>query len=356
MAKSKHWSRERVLSEIKRRHQKGWRLNTGYMQKNCGKLLRSSMHHFGTWAAAITAAGIEYENVCIKRSPHSWSRKEITAEIKKRKSQGEKISAAYIARNGTALYRAACKLFGSWKKAVKAAGIDYRSIQLCVPGKWNKRRLLKAIRERIARGLSLSQGIRFFDPEARKLHSAARVYFGSMSKALRCAGYDPYKYIAKQKYWSKERIIRALRKRLMVGQGLTKKALMQDNDSLYHACFRYFGSRLNALWAANIDPEVVDTLRRWDREKVISEIQHLHKNGESLLSSYLTRKHNTLISAMRAHFGSWSKAMVAAGFSLREHRLRNYDAKWVLELDAKMTDQVIKRTLDLIAKTKNRKR
>src|SRR4051812_48806656 len=77
---------------------------------------------FGTWTAAVEAAGLRYEEVTGVRR---WSRDKVIKRIQELASQGVPLHATYVAEHYPFLHRAAIKLFPhSWGGALRAAGFD----------------------------------------------------------------------------------------------------------------------------------------------------------------------------------------------------------------------------------------
>lgn len=64
------------------------------------------------------------------RKYRTWSKKKVIEEIKKLHKAGKELSSNQIQQNNKPLYMAAVKRFKSWGKAIKAAGIDYSQIRL----------------------------------------------------------------------------------------------------------------------------------------------------------------------------------------------------------------------------------
>ena len=59
---------------------------------------------------------------------------------------------------------------------------------------------------------------------------------------------------------------------------------------------------------------------RWTRNMILEEVRALKASGQSLLSMAVQKSHNQLYSAACRHFGNWSSAVDAAGFSYDQIR------------------------------------
>lgn len=112
--------------------------------------------------------------------------------------------------------------------------------------------------------------------------------------------------------WTREMILRHILEREAEGQPLTTGGEGVDHN-LYCASRRIFGSWRNAIIAAGIPPERVLTWERWSPAKILSKIRLISRRRRPLTSDEIERRYHNLVSAARRHFGSWSKAVMAAG-------------------------------------------
>lgn len=112
--------------------------------------------------------------------------------------------------------------------------------------------------------------------------------------------------------WTREMILRHILQREAEGQPLTTGGEGVDHN-LYCASRRIFGSWRNAIIAAGIPPERVLTWERWSPAKILSKIRLISRRRRPLTSDEIERRYHNLVSAARRHFGSWSKAVLAAG-------------------------------------------
>lgn len=112
--------------------------------------------------------------------------------------------------------------------------------------------------------------------------------------------------------WTRERIIRHILEREADGRPLTTGGKGVDHQ-LYSAARRIFGSWRNAILAAGIAPERVLTWERWSPAKILAKIRSISRRRRPLTTDQVERHYHNLVSAARRHFGSWSKAVLAAG-------------------------------------------
>lgn len=112
--------------------------------------------------------------------------------------------------------------------------------------------------------------------------------------------------------WTREQIIRILVEREAKGLPLSVGGEGVDK-SLYSAARRIFGSWRNAIQAAGIAPQQVLTWERWSPGRILIMIRHLARRDRPLTTLQMERRYHNIVSAARRHFGSWSKAVLAAG-------------------------------------------
>jgi len=130
--------------------------------------------YFGSWKAALTAAGLASEYREPKPTTR-WRSQRVLDAILHHHDQGTPI--AKIWKVDVTLYSMAKKHFGSWREAVSAAGLKVE--QKC----WSRQTIIDEIHSASQQGLSLSSR----SPHNRLVVSAANRYFGSWRKALRAA-------------------------------------------------------------------------------------------------------------------------------------------------------------------------
>lgn len=192
-----------------------------------------------------------------------WTRKSIIAEIKRLHEEGERLNYAAAEKNHLNLVRASAWHFGTWRRAIEQAGIDYESLSRYQ--RWNKERIIARILELHKQGQNLSW--RSISMEIDPSLAAA---------ALRPNGFDGWR---------------------------------------------------NAIAAAGLDPEEIARYKEWDEEKVIEEIHARKRAGLPMSSKTLQKGDQSLFCAARRRFGSWDGALDAAGLNSGKIRLRRHNPK-----------------------------
>lgn len=250
------WSNERIVEEIKKLDAAGEPLTVKHTSKNHSALYSAALRYFRGWAEAVEAAGIDYG--VIRRASRreaiskitKWNKKRVIEEIKKI----PKKDLWFIYKTNVALHSAARREFGSWKKAVEAAGYDYEEINELADTSytsWSKERIVRIIRELPPELLSY----RNMTKEHLLLYSAAYRKFGNWANALRVAGIDDeiIKKCFKNKKWSSEAILKEIRERYRQGEKLSSGYMQKHFPSLFSAAYRRFGSWGEAIDASGLD-------------------------------------------------------------------------------------------------------
>lgn len=196
-----------------------------------------------------------------------------SAGIRHLAQRKQPLSAAQLERRYGNMIGTARRHFGSWTKAVLAAGVDPTRLQRVVP--WTMERVIEAVLKRALRNESLVG--RLIEP--RSLVEAGQRFFGSWAAAVTASGLDsritalpprrakqPLAVAVRRqrskpsrtarKFWTKELVIAAIHARLRQQKPVNSTALVREDGGLYRAGRRHLKSWSDALRAAGLDPEV----------------------------------------------------------------------------------------------------
>ena len=102
-------------------------LNSSYFATNYPAVYAAAERIFGSWKNAIEACGLDYNTI---RKYRVWSKEIIISEIKKRRKSGQSLNSKYAYKTDRPLYMAAVKRYKNWGSAVITAGIDYGKVRL----------------------------------------------------------------------------------------------------------------------------------------------------------------------------------------------------------------------------------
>ncbi len=278
-------TRQDIINELQGLHDQG--LCFSHLWKIETNLCRRAVRKFGSLKAALAAAGIS--SLSTKRI---WTKRAIIEAIQKRQENGSCLSQVY--KDDKALFSAAASYFGNWQSALHAAGIDSKKRQ-----RWTKVRVLEALRQSYLGQPNFHR----FDPA---LTAAAVRYFGNLSSAVEEAGLQ-----ALGGRWSKRRITDQIQEYYIQGRCI---GFLGCGDLLLGlAAKRHFGTWLEAVKASGLSTKMPLPIqkRTWSAGAVQKSIILLAQTDEI---STAWRKDRRLYAAAKKYFGSWRKAVLAAGF------------------------------------------
>jgi hypothetical protein len=136
-----------------------------------------------------------------------------------------------------------------------------------------------------------------------KLFSAARRQFDSWAKALVAAGITK-KPRTKRLYRDRATLLNVL------SDALEQHTAKNMPQALKLEAEHYFGSLEKAIATLKKQQQ---RLPGWNRRKIMTALTWMHRSKESLAYGRARRVVPALVSAAEAHFGSWGKALYAAG-------------------------------------------
>ncbi len=186
----KVWTKVKIIAAIKQLHLQGADLSPTAVQIEHSALFSSarSRSHFGSWRAAIEAAGFDYDQ--FKRVKQRWARDEIIKRICELHDEGEDLLDPTFKVRHRSLYLAACahRYFGSWRRAVEGAGLNHEKMR--ESRVWTRKRILRTIKRLAREGKPL--GWAYIEQHEPGIYRAARrkENFGSWANALLKAGVE----------------------------------------------------------------------------------------------------------------------------------------------------------------------
>jgi hypothetical protein len=243
------WNKQSIVQALKQLHKKGVDLSYNRLAKRQQALVSASAYHFGSYRKAVERASLDYAEII--RRPR-WTKQAIITQIKKGKRDGHDLNWSSITKRRDELGKAAFaslqpRLFGSWDRALHAAGLDADDVNRY--RKWDKNTVVFDLKARAKDNEALNSGA--LQKEDPGLHAAAVRHFGSYDKALKAARVDP-QAVRQRRVWTKPQVIAALKAWKRAGKHVSDSVVRKDNSALYGACVRLFGSFTAARSAAGI--------------------------------------------------------------------------------------------------------
>ena len=323
--KSKKWSKNKIIEKIQELHKKGEDLSYNNMKVKNPTLVSAaiSKKYFGSWENAIQSAGLDYNKI---RREERWSKEKVLGKILQLRQAGENLNARYINDNYPSLHWAAGKYFGSWGNAVNEAGLDYEAINLYSKWSKQKiideilklyesgEKLNHAHVNKIYPALTAAVLNKNYFGSWKKAVEAAGLDYDGIREAIG---------IKKTEEWSKEKIVDEILELYNSGDDLNANNMRKVNIALYGAAVnkRYFGSWEKAIETAGLDYDEIRRYQQWNKQKIIDEILRLHKAGEDLSYMNIRKDYRALISAAFNYFGNWENAISASGLNYEKIRL-----------------------------------
>ena len=257
---NRYRTRHDVIDGILRRKLAELPLNDDALRSAEGKdvaLYQKARRMFGSWRAAITAAGYDYEKIRLRGNPYGDA-ESVVAELRRRHALGMTVTATGVRRGkgrDSALYTRALVFFGTWSDAADAAGIPR---QMAHPSRAKypaEADVLAAIRQRHERDLSLgSRDLCHGDQADVALFMRARRLFGTWGDAVRNAGYSYERVLAgKRKYSTRQAVTAEIKRRRQAGLPVNAQAVLagsRADSALYANAKREFGGWRQAVEAA----------------------------------------------------------------------------------------------------------
>lgn len=115
------WNPEKVKGMIRAARRAGRPLHSGGVRNDNPGLYKAGKYYFGSWEAAVNAAGIKYASIARRTEFESWSKKRIVREIRILQRSGVVLEYSLLERRYSKLYAAARNYFGNWNAALRAA-------------------------------------------------------------------------------------------------------------------------------------------------------------------------------------------------------------------------------------------
>ncbi|MCC6423644.1 MAG: hypothetical protein IT447_09230 [Phycisphaerales bacterium] len=243
----------------------------------------------------------------------TWDKQRIVRTIKQLYRAGKKLSYNAMTRSNQPLLSAAAYHFGSWRKAIESADIDYA--QVLRRPRWTRQLIIKLIKtaRRNGEDLNWSAVTRRRDELGKASFASLQPrLFGTWDRALHAAGLDAAD-VSCYRRWSRNDILFDLREMHQAREPLNSGTIQRDDPGLHAAAVRYFGSYDDALKAARIKPDAVRLRQSWTTAQVKSQLRALGRRKKTLSSSLVRREHPALYGAAIRHFGTFAKARKAAG-------------------------------------------
>jgi len=187
------WSREYLIDYLIFKHERGESLSPWTIYRNEPAVHANAKKYFGSYRAAIEAAGIDYRAVRSIDLTERWTPMKVLARIRKLHFEEPLNSTGDVRRRDSRLYDRCHRYFGGVVPAIEAAGIPYARLPARRCRRWTKQPVLRTIQTLHAGGVPLRAEAlsEHLDVHADTLLANAVEFFGSWNNAVRAAGIEP---------------------------------------------------------------------------------------------------------------------------------------------------------------------
>ena len=248
-----------------------------------------------------------------------WDKERIVTTLRQLNKKGEDLSYNKLIRKHQPVVSAAAYHFGSYRKAVEKAGIDYAEV-IRRP-RWTKVAIIRLIKAARRKGEDLHWSAITKRRDATGMAAFASLQprlFGRWDKALQAAGLDADD-VAMYRRWDRGSILFELRGLAREREPLNSGAIQKSDPGLHAAAVRHFKTYDGALEAAKLNPSDHRQRRRWTKELAIRELKALFR-AKRPSATQLRDEHSALYGAAARLFGGIPAALAAAGIKRKSSR------------------------------------
>jgi hypothetical protein len=302
-----------VINELRQLHRGGrLRITTSGLRAAGHYMLLAAIYKLvGSIGRARRLARIPEPGTQSADLREQWDEDRVISEIRERRRAGSSLGASKVPSK---LYAAARRHCGSWQAAIELADLDYDKIRMN-HRPWTRQAVLvwvkRAARKHMKNGSGPTMTV-LIAPIGRPM----REFFGDLAGALRAANLDPARVMQRRRRERRSEAALVAELRAEVKKRSVLKSADFFRTRLGREAVARFGS-----WRAAIDRIGLDlwTARRSSplpsAKEVITGLQARHRQGSTMALNPTLREEPRLAYAADKHFGSWRRAMEAAGFT-----------------------------------------
>jgi hypothetical protein len=264
----------------------------------------------------------------LERHGRRLTRKQVIHLLRKERGAGRSLLATRVLGRYHSLHHSAVRHFGSWPDALGAAGLEPDVAQRARV--WGREKVLAGIRS-IPRSTPLNK-VGGVHP---RLCAAALRYFGGWPAAVKAAGcvYPPPGGPWK---WTRDRILKEIRARARQGASIRRGHIFEELPGLVESACLLFGDWRATVREAGFEDRLPPLGRHWTRQELCQLLREVRKERETVTYAVLAKIDRPglvcPVTSVQRHFGTLSRARMAAGLPAREWRSRIWNRSRVLDV------------------------
>jgi hypothetical protein len=308
-------TQKQIVNRIRELHRQRQPLNISAVKRHHPKLLQQvmSLKHFRGWRKAIEAAGLSYKKIRMELQDHCvcaiCGAKFLTldAHLRAQHNMSKQQYLRKFPNEETVADTVREERTGSLRRSPHWEPM------------WSREYMIDYLIYKHENGEDLSPWTVYREESA--VHANIKKYFGSYRAGIEAAGIDyaEIRVIELTEKWTPEKVLERIRQLHRKKPFFSTSDIRHRDSRLYDSCHRYFGGPVAALEAAGIPYIRLKgrRSRKWTNHTILRTIRTLHVGGASLRPSSLSRHLNgqaaELLSIAEERFGSWKRAVRAAG-------------------------------------------
>lgn len=335
------WSHEYLLDRVSRYGDLGVPLNLKSIDRTDPALVGMAMLRFGHWDDVLRAVGLDPDAVRLNQRALKLTRTELLELLRRRAARGEPLNARWVEGEHHGIWHAARTLFGNYRRALLAAGLDPEEIYLSKRNDEGDLRRFFARARRVAAIRGDRRRLRELDRLHRERGSFVQQRFGGWSALARQLGIAP-RLLVKRRGWDRAAVVEALRVRARAGETLAPGVIHHEDKGLYVAVIRFFGTFEECYEGLGFPPPDVGRVYQaaWRDpavllEKIRSACRAAPASGVITGTDML--RYTKLAWLARRHFGSWDEGLRRAtrGTGIEVSDIVRYADPGTLDADLK---------------------
>jgi hypothetical protein len=190
------------------------------------------------------------------------------------------------------------------------------------PQQWTKARVVAELQQRFTDKLSIRLDN---SPEDQQFVEAVYDCFESWDSAFEAAGIDTHTRLVH--YWTTDEVTKRIRLLAERGVPINTLNLERNHPRLWNAARRLFTNIEKAVEASGYSYKEVRKRNRWSKEEILRRIRRMYARGRDISQTGISRTDSKLLAAGQKYYGAWTQAVKAAGIDYADVKKRHKSMK-----------------------------